>query len=680
MPRPQETDIRLLKGIGDAKAKQLLRLGVFTVWDLVTYFPVRFEDRSKVTKIFDLTHDSMALVNGIVVTPVSEHYVRKGLTYYKVQIRDDTGIATCIFFNNKYLKNYLKKGYEYSFYGKININRNTKEILSPEFEPSSQSQCTKCIVPIYPLTSGITQKFLRKMVADAYRGFHKYFREVIPADILKEYSLCSVEFAIKNIHFPKDAEALEIAKKRLIFEEFFILQVALRKMKSGTKKVSGPAFKNNDITEFLTTLPFSLTNAQKKVTEDIIGDLSSGTVMNRLVQGDVGSGKTVIAAISMYLCAKNGYQAAMMAPTEVLAHQHYNDLSPLLEGLGIKCELLTGSTTAKNKREIYERLENGETNVVFGTHALITDKVKFNSLALAITDEQHRFGVRQRMLLSEKGKAVHTLVMTATPIPRTLALIVYGDMDISVIDELPPGRQRIDTYCVGENMRERIYAFIRKEIEKGNRAYIVCPAVEESEIDGLKSVEEHYSALSKNIFPDIPIGIVHGKMKSKDKESAMNDFITGNTKILVSTTVIEVGVNVPEATLMVIENAERFGLSQLHQLRGRVGRGKEKSYCVLFCASFSEETKERMKIMAQSNDGFKISETDLKLRGPGDFFGTRQHGELSFKIADLANDFSVLKASGIEAEKLLLKDPALSEEKHFYIKEATDKLADNLTL
>ncbi len=680
MPRPQETDIRLIKGIGDAKAKQLLRLGVFTVWDLLTYFPVRFEDRSKVTKIFDLQHDSMALVNGVVVTPVSEHYVRKGLTYYKVQIRDDTGIATCIFFNNKYLKNYLKKGYEYSFYGKININRNTKEILSPEFEPSSQSQCTKCIVPIYPLTSGITQKFLRKTVADSYRSFHKYFREVIPSEILKEHSLCSIEFAIKNIHFPKDAEALEIAKKRLVFEEFFILQAALRKMKSGTKKVSGPAFKNNDITEFLSTLPFTLTNAQKKVTKDIIYDLSSGTVMNRLVQGDVGSGKTVIAAISMYLCAKNGYQAAMMAPTEVLARQHYNDLSPLLEGLGIKCELLTGSTTAKNKREIYERLESGETNAVFGTHALITDKVKFNSLALAITDEQHRFGVRQRMMLSEKGKAVHTLVMTATPIPRTLALIVYGDMDISVIDELPPGRQRIDTYCVGENMRERIYAFIRKEIEKGNRAYIVCPAVEESEVENIKSVEEHYSALSKSVFPDIPMGIVHGKMKAKDKETAMNDFIAGNTKLLVSTTVIEVGVNVPEATLMVIENAERFGLSQLHQLRGRVGRGKEKSYCVLFCASSSNETKERMKIMTQSNDGFRISETDLKLRGPGDFFGTRQHGELSFKIADLANDFSVLKASGTQAEKLLNEDPTLSDEKHFYIKEATDKLADNLTL
>lgn len=680
MLRPEEADIRLLKGIGDAKAKQLLRLGVFTVWDLLTYFPVRFEDRSKVSKIFDLNHDTYSTVNGIVVTPVSEHYVRKGLTYYKVQIRDDTGIATCIFFNNKYIKSYLKKGYEYSFYGKINIQGNTREILSPEFEPSSQSQCTKCIVPIYPLTSGISQKFLRGAIADAYKNYQKHFRDTIPPEILKEHSLCGIDFAIKNIHFPKDSSSLEIAKKRLVFEEFFILQTALRKIKAGTKKASGIVFSSTDVAPFLASLPFTLTNAQKSVTKEIMHDFSSGSVMNRLVQGDVGSGKTIIAAISVYICAKNGYQAAMMAPTEVLARQHYNDLSPLLESFGIKCALLTGSTTAKNKKEIYERLRNGEISAVFGTHALITDKVEFKSLSLAITDEQHRFGVRQRMQLSEKGTSVHTLVMTATPIPRTLALIVYGDMDISVINELPPGRQRIDTYCVGENMRERIDAFIRKEIDKGNRAYIVCPAVEESEIADLKSAEEHHERLSKLVFPDIAMGIVHGKMKAKDKEAAMSDFISGNTKILVSTTVIEVGVNVPEATLMIIENAERFGLSQLHQLRGRVGRGKEKSFCVLFCASFTDEIKERMKIMANSNDGFKISETDLKLRGPGDFFGTRQHGELKFKIADLANDFSVLKASGIAAEKLLKNDPQLLEEKHFYIKEATDKLASNLTL
>ena len=680
MIRPEETDIRLLKGIGDTKAKQLLRLGVFTVWDLLTYFPVRFEDRTRLKKIFDLEHDSFSCVNGIVISPVSEHFVRKGLTYYKVQIRDDTGIATCIFFNNKYIKEYLRRGYEYTFYGKINLRGKTKEILSPEFELSSQSQCTKCIVPVYPLTSGITQKFLRKSIAEAYRAYHSYFRDRLPADTLREYSLCSVDYAIKNIHFPQDMSSLEIAKKRLIFEEFFILQTSLRKMKASGKKIGAVALQKTDITPFLDSLPFSLTNAQRNVVNEITRDLSSPYVMNRLVQGDVGSGKTVIAAISIYVCAKNGYQAAMMAPTEVLARQHYKDLSPLLENHGVRCALLTGSTTAKNRREIYAKLESGEIHVLFGTHALITDKVVFSRLALAVTDEQHRFGVRQRMQLTEKGTGVHTLVMTATPIPRTLALILYGDMDISVIDELPPGRQKIDTYSVGEDMRQRINAFIRKEIEKGNRCYIVCPSVEDAEGLDIKSVEEHFSFLSKNIFPDIPMGMVHGKMKSSDKEKAMADFVEGNTKILVSTTVIEVGVNVPEATLMVIENAERFGLSQLHQLRGRVGRGKEKSYCVLFCSSLSADIKERMQIMTKSNNGFEISETDLKLRGPGDFFGTRQHGELHFKIADLANDFSVLKDSGIAAEKLLKKDPALSLEEHFYIKEATEKLAENLTL
>ena len=680
MLNPMETDIRALKGIGDAKAKQLLRLGVFTIWDLLTHFPVRFEDRTKVSKIFDIENGSYHCVNAIVVSPVTEHFVRKGLTYYKLLVRDDTGIATCIFFNNKYIKNNFKVGYEYSFYGKVNIRGKNKEILSPEFELSSKSECTKCIVPIYPLTSGITQKFMRNLILESYRLYHSYMRDIIPPSVLRTYSLCPLEFAIKNIHFPADLNSLEIAKKRLVFEEFFILQTTLRKMKISAEKKQGIRFTDKDITPFLSSLPFTLTNAQKKVTDEILSDLSSGTVMNRLVQGDVGSGKTVIAAISIYVCVKNGNQAAMMAPTEVLARQHYNDLSPMLENLGIKCALLTGSTSQKTKREIYEKLKSGEIDALFGTHALITEKVSFMRLALAVTDEQHRFGVRQRMALSEKGSNVHTLVMTATPIPRTLALIIYGDMDISVIGELPPGRQVIDTYCVGENMRERIYAFIRKEVEKNNRCYIVCPSVEESENIPIKSVEEHFSHLSSKIFPDIPMGLVHGKMKSADKEKAMSDFICGESKILVSTTVIEVGVNVPEATLMIIENAERFGLSQLHQLRGRVGRGSSKSYCVLFCSSFSDDIKERMQIMTKSNDGFKISEKDLTLRGPGDFFGTRQHGTLHFKIADLANDLSVLKQSGTAAEALLKDDPLLLKEENFYIKEASDALSENLTL
>jgi len=680
MINPHETDIRLLKGIGDAKAKQLLRLGVLTVWDLLTYFPVRFENRTHISKIFDLSHDTISCINGIVISAPEEHYVRKGLTYYKVPIRDDTGIATCIFFNNKYIKDYLKKGYEYSFYGKVSIRGNKKEILSPEFEPSSQSQCTKCIVPIYPLTNGITQKFLRKTISEAYSAYSPYFKDFLPPKILQEYSLCSIDYSIKNIHFPSDLKALEIAKKRLVFEEFFILQTTLRKIKSAGKSISGFTFRDTDLSPFLSSLPFKLTNAQTRVMEEITKDISSPYVMNRLVQGDVGSGKTMIAAASIYMCTKNGYQAAMMAPTEVLARQHYNDLSPILSKFGINSALLTGNTSLKQRKDIYAKLKSGDIHAVFGTHALITDKVEFSKLALAITDEQHRFGVRQRMQLSEKGVGVHTLVMTATPIPRTLALILYGDLDISVIDELPPGRQKIDTYCVGEDMRQRMYSFIRKEIEKGNRCYVVCPSVEESEDSSLKSVEQHHTFLSQKVFPDIPMGIVHGKMRANDKEKSMTDFVDGNTKILVSTTVIEVGVNVPQATLMIIENAERFGLSQLHQLRGRVGRGTQKSYCILLCSSFSEETKERMKIMTQSNDGFKISETDLKLRGPGDFFGTRQHGELHFKIADLANDFSVLKDSGVAAENLLKADPYLSSEENFYIREATNRLSEKLTL
>ncbi len=679
MINPKETDIKALKGIGDAKAKQLLRLGVFTVWDLLTYFPVRFEDRTHISKICVLQHNTASSVNARVVSDVTEHYVRKGLTYYKVQIRDDSGMAVCIFFNNKYIKAMLQRGYEYTFYGKVNIRKGVREILSPEFELSSKSDCTKCILPIYPLTGGITQKFLRKAISTAFELYEPYFQDIIPSQTLRDYSLCPINFAIKNIHFPIDENALIIAKKRLVFEEFFILQATLRKMKETEKKESGVIINKTDLSPILSSLPFSLTDAQKRVTKDILDDMSSGKAMSRLVQGDVGSGKTIVAALSLYVCAKNGFQAAMMAPTEVLARQHYKDLSPMLEALGIKCALLTGSTKQKEKEEIYSFLENGTISIAFGTHALITQKVVFNRLALAITDEQHRFGVRQRIQLSEKGSGVHTLVMTATPIPRTLALIIYGDMDISVIDELPPNRQRIDTFCVNEDMRKRIYAFIQKEIQNGNRAYIVCPSVEESEEIPVKSVTEHYAHL-KQVFPDISIGMVHGKMKSADKEAAMANFVEGNTKILVSTTVIEVGVNVPEATLMIVENAERFGLSQLHQLRGRVGRGKAKSYCVLFCESNSEDTIERMKIMVNSNDGFKISEKDLSLRGPGEFFGTRQHGALQFKIADLANDLSVLKDSTSAAKALIETDPYLSKEENFYIKEETQKLIKTLTL
>ena len=678
--KPELTDIRTIKGIGDAKAKQLLRLGVHTLWDLLTYYPVRFEDRTKTINIFSLEDNSYACVNARVISPPTEHYVRKGLTYYKVQLRDESGTMTATFFNNKYIKNTFKTGCEYTFYGKASVKGSRREMVSPEFELSQSSNSTKGIVPVYPLTSGITQKFLRMAVKEAYELCHDYLEDSIPSEILKEHQLCSLQFALKNIHFPQDNQSLEIAKKRLIFEEFFLLQTALRRTKLGEEKKKGVKISKCDVSPLLSNIPFPLTNAQKRVVREILFDMQNGYVMNRLVQGDVGSGKTIIAAISMYCACKSGYQAAMMAPTEVLARQHYNDLSKLLSPLGVNCALLTGSCTQKEKKLIYEQLKNNEINIIFGTHALITDKTEFSSLALAITDEQHRFGVRQRLSLSQKGEAVHTLAMTATPIPRSLALIIYGDMDISLIDELPPGRQKVDTFCVGEDMRKRIYAFINKEISNGNRCYIVCPAVEDSEEIPVKSVNDIYNNLSKNVFPEIPIGIVHGKMKSAEKELAMTSFINGETKILVSTTVIEVGVNVPEATLMIIENAERFGLSQLHQLRGRVGRGKNKSYCVMFCDSFTDEIKERMQIMIKSNDGFKISEKDLELRGPGDFFGVRQHGLPHLKIADLASDLSVLKESGNAAQKLLNEDPSLSEANHKYIKDKTDILINELSI
>ena len=674
-----ETDVRKLKGVGDAKAKQLLRLGVSTVHDLITYFPVRFEDRSKISKIAELGHGSTACVNAVIVSPITEHVVRKGMVYYKATVRDDSAMMTCIFFNNKYIKTILKAGHEYTFYGKVNINGGRREMVSPEFELSGDSNSTKAIIPVYPLTSGITQKYLRGLIKQALDLTLPYLSDILPAGIVTRYSLASYGYAIKNIHFPEDSRSLELSRKRLVFEELYLLQLTLRKMKQGNKISEGLKFNDTDISSLISILPFSLTSAQKKVVDEILADLSGGSMMNRLVQGDVGSGKTIVAAAALYCCAKNGFQAAMMVPTEVLARQHYNDLSPLLTKLGINCELLTGSLTASQKRSIYTGLENGDIQVVFGTHALITDKVNFASLALAITDEQHRFGVRQRMKLSEKGKNPHTLVMTATPIPRTHALIIYGDMDISVIDELPPGRQSIDTFCVGESMRQRVYSFIRRETDAGNRCYIICPAIAEAEGANIKSAEDFFTELKK-IFPDIPIGIVHGKMKSSDKEAYMNDFIEGRTKILVATTAIEVGVNVPEATLMIIENAERFGLSQLHQLRGRVGRGKTKSYCILFCGSFSEEIKERMAIITKTGNGFEIAEKDLSLRGPGDFFGTRQHGVLNLKIANLANDINVLKESGEAAAKLLSDDPLLENEENFYISRATNELSKNLVL
>ncbi len=677
---PYESDVRILKGIGDAKAKLLLRLGISSVGDLLEHYPVRFEDRRTVTPIFSCEDGASVCVTARVVTPVSENYVRKGMCYYKFAVCDDSGTMSCTFFNNKYIKDIIKVGMTYTFFGKISRRGRSVTMLPSEFEPAASSSCTKAIIPVYPLTAGINQRFLRNAILSALSLCADYLDESLPSEITQRYNLCSRMYALRCIHFPEDEKSLEIARRRLVFEEFFLLQTSLRRVKENTAKSVGTRFSDCSVEPFLEKLPFSLTDAQQHVLCDIMNDVSGGFCMNRLVQGDVGSGKTVIAAAAMYLAAKNGCQAAMMAPTEVLALQHFNGLSPILTGLGFKTALLTGSTKKKEKDEIYEKLQSGEISIIFGTHALITEKVHFHRLALTVTDEQHRFGVRQRALLSEKSSAAHTLVMTATPIPRTLALIMYGDMDISFIDSLPPGRQKIDTFCIDRGKLERMYGFIRRETAAGNRAYIVCPSVEESADIPMAAVTSLFKELNEKVFPDIPMGLVHGKMKPAEKEKAMRDFSDGTTKILVATTVIEVGVNVPEATVMAVLDAERFGLSQLHQLRGRVGRGKTKSYCILVCNSDSDTVMQRMKIMTESRDGFKISETDLALRGPGDFFGTRQHGILNLKIASLANDMEVLKESGTAAEELLRSDPGLSHENHIRLRKRTDSLISRLNL
>lgn len=660
--------IKALKGIGTETEKKFSRLGVNTLWDLLTFFPMRLEDRRQTKKIADLRDGDTVCITAVVFTPVQGHTSMRGnVVVYRTTLRDESGFLPVTFFNNKFIKNMLIQGQSYTFYGKISSASGRLEMISPEFEPVGREKFNKTVVPVYHSTEGLSQRIIRKSVLEGLNAAEGAIPESLPKNILSEYKLCSLPYAINAIHYPKDFESAEIARRRLVFEEFFILQTALRSRKILCKTVSPWKFANTGISPFLELLPYDLTNAQKRVLNEIAADIKSGSPMNRLVQGDVGCGKTIIAAAAMYLAAKNGFQSAMMAPTEILAAQHYQGLSPLFDSLGIKTALLTGSVPKKEKSEITAMLKAGEISIVFGTHALITDTVEFNALALTVTDEQHRFGVRQRGLLSEKGPSPHLLAMTATPIPRSLALVMYGDMDVSAVDELPPGRQRIDTFCVDESYRQRINNFISREVQSGHQAYIVCPAIEDNPSGELKSVNAYAKKLC-SALPNVSVGVLHGKMKPAEKDKIMEDFAENKISVLVSTTVVEVGVNVPNATMMIVENAERFGLSQLHQLRGRVGRGREKSYCVLFLGAVSDTALERMKIMVESGDGLKIAEKDLTLRGPGEFFGNRQHGLPPLKIASLANDLETLRESGAAAEKVLTKDPFLTLEENFYLK------------
>lgn len=673
--------IQYVKGIGPKKAEKLNKLGIYTIKDLLYYFPRQFEDRSIIKKIAQLEDEEKVTVKALI-TNIESYTPKKGMTITRIDVKDDTGFAKLTFFNKEYIKNTFRVGDSILAFGKVKKNGRFVELNSCELEYLSASpKNIGKLVPVYPLSYGVTNKDIMNTVRMVFENKDIKIPEYMPEYLLKKYRLCGIEYAIKNIHFPKDKESLKIALYRLIFEELLVLQLGLFMYKGGSSDEKGILFKKNQrLDEVLKSLPFSLTRAQNRALNEIIDDMCSEKVMNRLVQGDVGSGKTVVALLALAECAFNGYQGALMAPTEILAQQHYESFTETFEDIGINVELLTGSVTKKQKEGILQRARDGEIDILIGTHALIEDNVEFKNIGLVITDEQHRFGVRQRGKLSSKGGSPDILVMTATPIPRTLALILYGDLDISIIDELPPGRQPIETIAVEKKKRDKVYnSLVRREVDKGRQVYIVCPLVEESETLDITSATETAEEIKRDFFPDLRVGLLHGKMKPSEKDAIMTAFKNHELDILVSTTVIEVGVNVPNSTLMIIENAERFGLAQLHQLRGRVGRGKHQSYCVLIYGSNSEVCRKRMSIMEETNDGFKISEKDLEIRGPGEFFGTMQHGVPELKVANLFKHMKILKTVQQEARIIIGEDPTLDFKEYRGLKrEIESKFKDKI--
>ena len=649
------TDIQYLKGVGEKRAELLRKKGIDTVGALLRFYPRAYLDWRNITYISECPFGENVCVKAKIVSPVNSAYIRKGMTLYKFTAADDSGYMTVTLFNQKYLAEKLNEGCEYLFYGKLGGNFVMREMPSPEIRESGFLG----IEPIYPASAGLSSKAIEKLVKTALNALPE-LNEVLPESVRERNGLCGINTAVRNIHFPLEPNSFERAKERLVFEELFVLQAGLLFLKKRKRGLAGCVITKNLLPEFQQTLSFSLTNAQKRVIGECVADMSSGRPMNRLIEGDVGSGKTAVAAALCYISACNGFQSALMAPTEILAEQHFKTLSEITKESGIKCALLTGSQTKKQKNIIKESLKNGEIDVLVGTHALLTDDVEFNRLGLVITDEQHRFGVAQRGKLSAKGENPHTLVMSATPIPRTLGLIIYGDLDISIIDEYPRGRQKIDTFLVNSSYHARVYNFIKKFLDEGRQGYIVCPLVEENETLDITSAAEYYERLKDGEFKGYSLGLLHAKMPAKEKERIMRRFASGEIQLLISTTVIEVGIDVPNSVIMVIENAERFGLSQLHQLRGRIGRGAHKSYCILISDIRSGDKKKRLEVIKDCQDGFKIAEEDLKLRGPGDFLGSRQHGLPDMKIADIFADRKTLHLAGVEAERLIKEDPTLS--------------------
>lgn len=637
--------VTLLKGVGPTRAKQFANLNIFTIRDLICHFPRGYEDRTRLVSIEKLTVDQPACFRAMVMNTPRTSHVRKGLDITKVQVADHTGRLSLTFFNNRFAANQLQYGREYIFYGAVSGDFIGYNMTNPVFEePDSQPVTTRRVLPIYPLTAGLSNAAVLKAVRQAL-AICDPPAEILPEPVRQKYGILPAQRAYSAIHEPASMEEAQMAKKRLIFEEFFVFSAGLSLMRAARAEKKTAPYTNLEMRPFYGALPFMLTAAQRRAVEEILEDFGKGRPMNRLLQGDVGSGKTMVAAAAIYCTAGNHKQSALMAPTEILAEQHFGSLQKLLEPLGIPLVLLTGSQTAKQKREVREQLAAGEAQVVVGTHALLTDATQFHDLGLVIADEQHRFGVGQRSKLSAKGEDPHVLVMSATPIPRTLALLMYGDLDVSVLDELPPGREAVDTFLVGESYRPRINAFIRKQVGQGHQCFVVCPAVEESEELGIKAATAWAETLQKTVFPELRIALLHGQMKGAEKEAAMASFARGEADVMVATTVIEVGVDVPNATLMVIEDADRFGLSQLHQLRGRVGRGKAKSYCIMTTHNRNEETLRRLKALCKTTDGFEIAQEDLKLRGPGDFFGSRQSGLPAFRMADLSFDLATLKGA-----------------------------------
>lgn len=673
-----DQSIETLKGIGEKTAKLFEKVGIRTIDDLLHYYPRGYDTYGEPKAIGELSEDETGTVEGFLKSGATGVHVN-GLSIVQATISDMTGKLRLVWYHMPYLKNTLRPDSHFIFRGRVIRKKNGLTMEQPQmFKPEAYEELLSSMRPVYAQTKGLGNKMITSAVEQAL-AFRTLERDYLPAGLRIANELAEYNFAIEHIHFPSNEEELKFARKRLVYDEFFFFLLAVRHLKEKRQNVQSPFHmeKQDECRKLLADLPYRLTNAQLRTLEEVLKDLKSGSVMNRLIQGDVGSGKTIIAVLALLAACENGYQGALMVPTEVLARQHFESVTELFEKHGVdkKVILLTGSMTAKEKRIVYEKVASHEADIIIGTHALIQEKIVYDNLALVITDEQHRFGVAQREMFGNKGQMPHVLVMSATPIPRTLAIILYGDLDISVIDELPANRLPIKNCVVDKSYRPRAYRFIENEVKNGRQAYVICPMVEKSEMIDAENVLDYTKILRQNL-PGIRVEYLHGKMKGKEKNKIMEEFAAGKIQVLVSTTVIEVGVNVPNATVMMIENAERFGLAQLHQLRGRVGRGDKQSYCIMVNASGNKEKNRRLDVLNKSNDGFYIASEDLKLRGPGDIFGIRQSGDLEFQLADIYTDAVTLKKVSEDVNRLLEQDENLEQEENQELKKRLDRFLE----